>query len=163
MSNYNLEALHAACIEWAKNPVWKDWQVDSKLNIEYIGKQALSITDANRDVAIGIYLDFEEESPSNIFLFAQLAGIDIEQFKHKAWTYKTAVLDAIEKAGGEYHFGNDILARKKGDFTLLNYGVIEYITVHVDAIDQQSQWAVIYILLRLDLTGNYPIEQQESK
>jgi len=81
MENYDLKALHTACIEWAKNPTWKLWQEDLKMTAGIFDDVA------SIDSSIGgetIYLDFGLEVAlgiDDLIHFAWMAGIDIEQFR----------------------------------------------------------------------------------
>jgi hypothetical protein len=166
MSKYNLEKLHAACVAWAKEPVWKDWQVQAKLKVGigiFMDAKYAEIVEPNNESLASIYIDLPKDQNTQIFTFAALAGIDIESFKVKEWTYKSAVLDAIEKASGKYEFNSEISTRKNGTRISIFFGDMELMDTQDYYIPEMPDWAQFYTILRLDLTGLYPIENPQTE
>ncbi len=163
MAKYNLEKLHAACVELVNNPGWKDWQVEVVLKLVLkvydLDEYAEIVEPKNNESLVELCTNFQRAHKPYIFLFANLAGIDIEQFKEKPMTCKSAVMAAIEKNGGKFMVNELTFAECREKVVSLFVNGVVWMTIHVDEDDLESDWICIYTILRLDLTGEYPVEQ----
>jgi len=118
MKNFDIERMHRDCLEWCKNPVWKPWQQEYRL--EKMTGNYRRILDKHRSLIASLYDDSDLYDGLPTMQFAHLIGLDVESYRKEAAKPEKEI-ETIEQEAHEILIGkgwvwNESLNRwQKGD------------------------------------------------
>jgi len=82
MENFDIERLHADCLKWCENPVWKPWQQEYRL--EKMTGNYRRILDKHRSLIASLYDDSDLYDGLPTMQFAHLIGLNVESYRKEA-------------------------------------------------------------------------------
>lgn len=149
-AKYDIARLHADCVAWCENPQWKPWLKSLEAFVYICDTFFLRINVSQKQLAVIPRKFTEHTSSSAVLLFAELAGLDIEQYRIPEIDRDQAVRDYLAsiEEGAPLWEGSEWVKETDGGCIRANN---KYASQFLVAHEGKIVWELAYTFLRLDL------------